>query len=201
MKILLTTLTLSSLLVWSVFTDSRDGNNYSEIDLAGNTWLKENMRYLFDSTGQKDSYAFKSSDYDTYGAYYHLSAAKNVCPEGYHLPSLHEWLTVINNIPGKNNSRQGKLVPKSELAYYGLTLGGMASNEKTQLAGVMGFYWTATDTLKVYHKEPDNGNQRHLVGIHVWSSGEQDSINVEPTYMLAKAYEPVSLLNCKCVQD
>lgn len=40
-----------------------------------------------------------------------------------------------------------------------------------------------------------------LIGINIWSSGEKDSINVEPTYMLANTYEPIVLMNCKCVEN
>ncbi len=63
----------------------------------------------------------------------------------------------------------------------------------------MGYYWTSTDTLKPFFREPDKGNQRHLVGIHIWSSGETDSINVEPTYMLASDYESKARMSVKCV--
>lgn len=182
--------------------DERDGKEYTKLNLAQQTWLMENMNYTFQSVNNTDSVFYQPQALQNqYGVYYSSNSAKNACPEGYHLPALAEWKQLINEIPGELNSRQGKLIPLTQLASYGFQLGGMGRKDTVLLNGRMGYYWTATDTLKPYFKEHDAGNQRHLIGIHIWSSGEPDSINIEPTYMLAETYESSFLMNCKCVAD
>jgi hypothetical protein len=94
-----------------------------------------------------------------------------------------------------------ELIPKKDLKEYGLQLGGLGRKDTVILADMMGYYWMLSDTLKANYKEPDEGNQRHLVGSHIWSSGDKDSINLEPTYMIANTYESNILMNCKCVKN
>ncbi|MTI38595.1 FISUMP domain-containing protein [Fulvivirga lutimaris] len=183
----------------SVFTDNRDQSTYQEVKIEGQTWLKENLKYIY-KDGAGASYKIEPY-YEKYGAYYTSSSSKDACPEGYHLPSLSEWKKYIETIPGKVNNRGGKLVSTKQLESNALTLGGMVRMENVMMNDIMGYYWTSTDTLKTYYKTPDDGLKKHLIGIHIWSSGEKDSINIEPTYMLAAAYEDKIGLNCKCVKD
>lgn len=176
-------------------TDYRDQQEYSLKTIGDKTWIKENLRFLEVNPGK-----FILS-HEKYGVYYKNGELDNVCPDGYHIPSLTEWKSLIEQLPGKRNSRQGKLVPMTSLNDNELLLGGMGRQDTVLLSQVMGYYWTSTDTLKTFYKEPDNGLQKHLIGIHIWSSGEQDSINVEPTYMLAETYAPMIKMNCKCIKD
>ncbi|MEQ8626860.1 FISUMP domain-containing protein [Ekhidna sp.] len=176
-------------------TDYRDQQEYSLKTIGDKTWIKENLRFLEVNPGK-----FILS-HEKYGVYYKNGKLDNVCPDGYHIPSLSEWKSLIEQLPGKRNSRQGKLVPMTSLNDNELLLGGMGRQDTVLLSQVMGYYWTSTDTLKTFYKEPDNGLQKHLIGIHIWSSGEQDSINVEPTYMLAETYASMIKMNCKCIKD
>ncbi|MEQ6166320.1 FISUMP domain-containing protein [Ekhidna sp. MALMAid0563] len=176
-------------------TDYRDQQEYSLKTIGDKTWIKENLRFLEVNPGK-----FILS-HEKYGVYYKNGELENVCPDGYHIPSLSEWKSLIEQLPGKRNSRQGKLVPMTSLNDNELLLGGMGRQDTVLLSQVMGYYWTSTDTLKTFYKEPDNGLQKHLIGIHIWSSGEQDSINVEPTYMLAETYASMIKMNCKCIKD
>jgi uncharacterized protein (TIGR02145 family) len=181
--------------------DVRGGRKYTQLELGDRIWIKENMKYLFKSKNQDDSLSLQFPDYyEKYGAYYNFRSAKNACPDGYHIPNVQEWKKLISELNGIENSRMGKTVPINELNRFGLLLGGMGRADTVLLSNVMGYYWTSSDTLKPYFKEPDIGNQRHLIGIHVWSSGGKDSINVEPTYLLAKTYESNTLMSCKCVK-
>ncbi len=195
-------LVLALVCVFNIFTDSRDNTPYTIQKISHQIWLKENIRYLFPTANTTDSLSLKiDSFYDKYGAYYSFKAAKKACPEGYHLPTLREWKTFISDLPGKPNTRQGKLIPTQNLSSFGLNLGGMSTRDTVFMSRSMGYYWTASDTLKPYYKQPEQGNLRHLIGLHIWNSGESDSINIEPTYMLAQQYEPQAALNCKCIKD
>lgn len=174
--------------------DRRDNKKYEVRNIGKQNWLMENLRFI-----NKDS-AWDPDYYEAFGNYYRKAELVTICPDGYHVPSLGEWKTLIEEIPGKINTRQGKLIPATSLVNYGLQLGGMGRQDTVLLNRVMGYYWTSSDTLMPYYKQPDAGMQKHLIGIHIWNSGEQDSINIEPTYILAKNYESWIGMNCKCIE-
>ncbi len=185
----------------TTYIDSRDGNEYNVVKISSKKWLKENIKYQISNSEDENSFSVFFKDEPDNGNYYSYTASKEACPKGYHLPRLTEWKTLFNDLSGKQNERQGVLIPKLELEQYGLQLGGLARKDTLLMKSIMGYYWTATDTMKTYYKEPNNGDQKHLIGIHIWSSGEKDSINIEPTYLLARTYESRILMNCKCVKD
>lgn len=69
------------------FTDKRDGQKYSTVTVGDYTWMAENLNYK--PEGFKDSKDYGTSK--NYGVLYSLSDAKNICPDGWHLPTFAEW--------------------------------------------------------------------------------------------------------------
>ena len=99
----------------TTFTDERDGNVYKAVDIHGQTWMAENLRYLPSVNGNKNDidvptyhvYDYDGSDveeakatdaYAETGVLYNLLAALEACPEGWHLPTEAEWNSAIDNI-------------------------------------------------------------------------------------------------------
>jgi uncharacterized protein (TIGR02145 family) len=92
-----------------VFTDERDGKNYTAGKIGDQIWLLENLAYLpevFPPDRDSDSlelyyvYGYQGTDlnqakesnnYMTYGVLYNWAAAMSACPEGWHLPDDDEW--------------------------------------------------------------------------------------------------------------
>jgi len=72
----------------NTFRDERDNNLYKTVDIANNTWLAENFRYI------PDSGYYQSSDNVLYDVY----AAVECCPDGWHLPTLSEWELLIEDV-------------------------------------------------------------------------------------------------------
>lgn len=84
------------------FKDDRDGRVYKTVTIGSQTWLAENL-------------AFKSSvgcwapndnakNVSIYGYLYNWKTSKNVCPNGWHLPSDAEWTILTATLGGEVNA-------------------------------------------------------------------------------------------------
>lgn len=73
------------------FMDPRDGQVYKMVKLYDRWWMAQNFNY--DTLG---SYCYSNSYANclNYGRLYTISAAKNACPPGWHLPTDDEWRTL-----------------------------------------------------------------------------------------------------------
>ena len=112
------------------FTDARDGETYRTIKIGNQVWMAENLRYK-----AEDSYApgNEESNVAKYGRLYKWTTALNIsaeyleqspakdiemyrsikddnyqgiAPEGWHIPSLKEWETLMANLPAKSNGSE-----------------------------------------------------------------------------------------------
>jgi uncharacterized protein (TIGR02145 family) len=70
------------------FTDPRDGQQYATIEINGQVWLSENLRY---EIGNSWAYNDSNQYVATYGRLYTWNAADSACPSGWHLPTDSEW--------------------------------------------------------------------------------------------------------------
>ena len=102
-------------------TDTRDGKSYKTVRIGTQTWMAENLNYAY-SEGTARSYCYEDdpANCEKYGRLYTWAAAmdsaavfgdggkgcgtdaectpayhaRGVCPEGWHLPSDAEWMTL-----------------------------------------------------------------------------------------------------------
>lgn len=85
------------------FSDTRDGRVYKTIDIWGQTWMAENLDYR-DSVakpeleGNRWCYDNEAEQCDTYGSFYSCELSSQVCPAGWHLPSISDWFELYNFI-------------------------------------------------------------------------------------------------------
>ena len=101
------------------FTDPRDGHVYKWVKIGNQIWMAENLAYLpavsplsdhsdilipkynvYDYEGSSISKAKETNNYNKYGVLYSWQAAKESCPNGWHLPSNSEWNMLINYLGG-----------------------------------------------------------------------------------------------------
>lgn len=81
-------------------TDSRDGQVYKTVKIGNQTWMAQNLNYV-----TTDSYCYgdNSKNCNVYGRLYTWNAAKNVCPDGWHLPTDGEFEVLVNVTDNGNN--------------------------------------------------------------------------------------------------
>lgn len=89
------------------FTDPRDGYTYRTVELADQVWMAENLRHASKDTSCY--YDWDKKNEQIYGRLYAWETAQHVCPTGWHLPSLEEWIDLVN-IFGENYDYDGQLL-------------------------------------------------------------------------------------------
>lgn len=122
------------------FTDKRDGTVYRTITIGNNTWMAENLKFRAENGA-----IFFDNDINNvsgYGVLYEWKTAKNVCPDGWHLPSGAEFQILIDHFDENEAWRK----TASDPASFGIQLGGMQDYEGTYSEmDESGYYWTSTE--------------------------------------------------------
>lgn len=91
-----------------------DGNEYPTVKIGGQWWMAENLKVVHDPQGNPiTSYNPDNNalNVDVYGRLYTWHAAmdssntegsRGIAPEGWHIPALDEWNTLINYLGGED---------------------------------------------------------------------------------------------------
>ena len=89
----------------NTFTDERDGHVYKMITFGDQTWMAENLAYKTES----DSYVYDNNEANviTCGRLYTWDAARIAAPEGWHVPSKTEWITLFNYLAANGYGYEG----------------------------------------------------------------------------------------------
>jgi uncharacterized protein (TIGR02145 family) len=91
-----------------------DGNYYSTIKIGSQIWMAENLKTTKYSNGDSVSSEIYGNDFNNlaiYGRLYCWPADynhRNVCPTGWHVPSINEW-AILSNFLGGDSIAGGKL--------------------------------------------------------------------------------------------
>jgi len=149
----------------NVFTDPRDGKKYKfETAPNGWIWMSENLNYSRNNTlgycygvdiNGGNSHRDSTSCGNGYGRLYEYATAidgnspQGLCPNGWHIPSVAEWNTIVGN----------RKMPVDFYVFSG-TIGSSGWKERNK----NGFYWTS------------NGNG-YLAGL--WHGSGNDIYEVE----------------------
>ncbi len=153
----------------NTFIDPRDGQTYNIVMIGSQTWFAENLNY---ETNNSWLYNNNSANGNIYGRLYTWEAARNACPNGWHLPSDTEWKILemylgmsqgeVNNLEWRGTNEGGKIKEAGTLHWNSPNTGANNNSEFTALPGGtrntagsywgIGFYgawWTRTETSSV----------------------------------------------------
>lgn len=148
--------------------DKRDGKKYRTIKIGEQTWMAENLNYEME-----DSYCYNGHDENCsrYGRLYTQAKATKACPEGWHLPSKHEFETLIEST-GEREIVGIKLKSKTdwnnegngidEFEFSAFPTGRGLSFREYDYAGYFAYFWSSTE---------DSRNQAYYMGLYYSGDG------------------------------
>ena len=104
----------SDVFVYGLMTDMRDGQTYRTVSIGSQTWMAENMNY-----DVQNSFCYEDNPNNCikYGRIYIGELSIDACPDGWHLPTLTEWDTLISAVGGR--SIAGKVLKSTDGWVYG----------------------------------------------------------------------------------
>ena len=147
---------------YSPLTDTRDNKIYWTTSINGSEWLAHNLDFKID----EKSYYFENSEANkVYGLLYtgmlFTESSVNVCPEGWHLPSMQEWLDLLNSTGGIKTSapalreatakywRSSTVTGNNESGMSVLPSGSRDSKPSFSNLGKYTTFWTSTPNEEI----------------------------------------------------
>lgn len=189
---------------FGTFTDTRDNKTYKTVKIGEQVWLAENFAYLpkvsspyFGSKSSSYYYVYAHGvgdvekakgklNYTEYGVLYNYEAAKECCPDGWHLPTDEEWMALERELGMaesdlNSEGSRGSIAPllkkvsswddntgTNESGFTGKASGELyyyeeygENQSEFMMLGKASFYWTATikpETKKAYFRELFDGD-------------------------------------------
>ncbi len=180
---------------FSTLIDDSDGNIYRTIQIEDQLWMAENLKTtkysdgteipIITSTSAWESlespaycwYGNNIQNKDTYGALYNWYAvdpssngSKNVCPPNWHVPTLEEWLTLIDYLGGEEiagrilkeaggDHWEHQNIGTNEVGFTALPGGYRQEYGAFREIGKYGRWWTTT----VDDDDEDNARQIEMI--------------------------------------
>jgi uncharacterized protein (TIGR02145 family) len=146
---------------YGFLTDERDGKVYRTVKIGEQTWMAENLNYA-DSVKtpslKRRNFCFNDEpkNCDVGGRFYTWAAAvdsgtkRGICPDGWHLPDLHEWKDLFTTVGGdsiagavlKSRDSWDNLSHKSTDVFgFSAVPAGYSTGNSSNHDGVFAYFW------------------------------------------------------------
>lgn len=79
----------------ALLIDTRDGSQYQIADINGTTWMLENLE-IETSLSLDIPDTLRSINPEFRGRWYHMSELDSICPNGWRLPEVDDWIDYFN---------------------------------------------------------------------------------------------------------
>jgi len=112
--------------------DSRDGQFYGTIKIGDQWWMSENINY--ETVDGSWCFNDMSSFCTKMGKLYNWNAAREVCPDGWHLPTNYDWFILTNYLGGAGIAG-GKLKQENFMSWQPPNTAATNSSGFTALPG------------------------------------------------------------------
>lgn len=133
-------------------TDPRDGKVYKTVKIGDQWIMAQNLAYKPDQ-GNYWAYENDSGNVAKYGYLYDWETAKNVAPEGWHLPSKREWKTFRKSLGARMDTwstmkKVYKQMVSGGNSGFNALFGGayIISNGEFRGIGEVAYFWSSTET-------------------------------------------------------
>jgi uncharacterized protein (TIGR02145 family) len=154
---------------YGTLTDKRDGQEYKTVKIGKQVWMAQNLNY---AVKQSFCYNDETRYCAKYGRFYTWSAALNVCPSGWHLPTRNEGMTLYNSVGGSDSaSKMLKTVNgwtsngagTDSYGFSAFPVGDRDEYNAYEHEGISTFFWTSTQ---------DENSERSAACIHLYSGDD-----------------------------
>jgi len=176
------------------YTDSRDNQTYSWVKIGDQIWMSENLAYKTKS-GEYWAYNNDTNNIPIYGYLYSWEIAQTIAPQGWHLPSQAEWLTLVDYLGGSQKAYD-KLLEAGTLHWKSPN---SATNESGFTALPSGYFdkrdnsFNSLGDLTMFHSTTEApGNSTFAMGLILNPNYKASNIEGRPK-MLA--------LPIRCIKD
>lgn len=124
----------------TTFKDARDGIVYPVRTYGEAAWLGNNLKAR---TPLSFCYEHKEENCTRYGRLYQWAGARRACPQGWHLPSVAEWKSLLANL--RSEEKLTRALQPGGRTGFGLLAGGRKEPRTGKFSGLgtEAWFWTA----------------------------------------------------------
>lgn len=172
--------------------DRRDGNRYKTVNINGQVWMAENLKYKSNSSICYDN---KNKNCKMYGRLYPFHDLIFLCPDGWKVPSEKDWLDLAMYLGGyydvvKDNSiKNPQKGLKEFLRRFNPKFGGAKDLEYFAGINSMSAFWTSTSIDREYN-----------AGFSVFLEDEEAEKIFFNSLLRVEAEKSGAYLSCLCVK-
>jgi uncharacterized protein (TIGR02145 family) len=148
-SILITCYTLSALSQQiGSFTDKRDGKTYKTVKIGNQLWMAENLAFKTDNGCW--AYDDNQNNIEKYGYLYNWETTKNICPNGWNLPSEAEFETLLNDYGENYTAAFQALIPGGQSGFSDVLAGWRYYDGGFDEINICAFFWSSSSAEEGY---------------------------------------------------